>query len=157
MCVHSFFTGANSGNSPGFGLALVAETTSGCLLSAEACAASRGSRGRPGAAAADASFDTDADESSEDALLSTAPSTSGGSQGLPEALVVPEDVGRAASEVGVLCTEQCLCALVCMWERLLVVGRWVPVVPSIVCVYFVLVAPSLDLGPSTHMYGVCGA
>lgn len=31
-------SGSASGNSPGFGLTLVAETTSGCLISAEACA-----------------------------------------------------------------------------------------------------------------------
>jgi len=31
-------TGASSGSSPGFGVTLVAETTSGCLISAEACA-----------------------------------------------------------------------------------------------------------------------
>lgn len=30
--------GSSSGSSPGFGITLVAETTSGCLISAEACA-----------------------------------------------------------------------------------------------------------------------
>lgn len=87
-------SGANSGNSPGFGVALVAETTSGCLISAEACASSRGGR----AAAATGVMQ---DESSEEALLASAAPVEGeeGRQQSQEPLIVPEDVGRLASQV----------------------------------------------------------
>jgi RNA 3'-terminal phosphate cyclase-like protein len=61
-------SGAASGLSPGYGLTLVAETTSGCLISAEACATTGG--GSDGAGG----------ESSEEPLL------------------VPEDIGRLASQ-----------------------------------------------------------
>lgn len=99
--VHHFcivHVGASSGNSPGFGVALVAETTSGCLISSEACAASRGSRARGGNAQIEQEL---GDGETEDDLLST-----GGQQGpgedarQNEALIVPEDVGRVAAEVG---------------------------------------------------------
>jgi RNA 3'-terminal phosphate cyclase-like protein len=45
-------SGAASGKSPGFGMTLVAETTSGCLVSAEACAAAPRKAGTGAAAAA---------------------------------------------------------------------------------------------------------
>lgn len=45
-------SGAASGKSPGFGVTLVAETTSGCLVSAEACAAAPRKAGGGAAAAA---------------------------------------------------------------------------------------------------------
>ncbi|KAF5827984.1 phosphate cyclase [Dunaliella salina] len=45
-------SGASSGNSPGFGVTLVAETTSGCLLSAEACAKHDHARSAQGASSA---------------------------------------------------------------------------------------------------------
>lgn len=40
-------SGAASGKSPGYGLTLVAETSSGCLISAEACASQVGRWGPP--------------------------------------------------------------------------------------------------------------
>lgn len=40
--LHSSFAGGSSGNSPGYGITLVAETTSGSLISAECCAAAGG-------------------------------------------------------------------------------------------------------------------
>jgi RNA 3'-terminal phosphate cyclase-like protein len=46
-------SGASSGKSPGFGVTLVAETTSGCLVSAEACAAAPRKGGAGAAAAAE--------------------------------------------------------------------------------------------------------
>ncbi|KAL6764647.1 RNA 3'-terminal phosphate cyclase domain-containing protein [Haematococcus lacustris] len=65
-------SGSSSGLSPGFGLTLVAETTSGCLISAEA-AASAGGRAAGGEQGA-------------------------GLEALQEPLVVPEDVGRLAAQ-----------------------------------------------------------
>ncbi|GFH09673.1 uncharacterized protein HaLaN_04858 [Haematococcus lacustris] len=65
-------SGSSSGLSPGFGLTLVAETTSGCLISAEA-AATAGGRAAGGGQGA-------------------------GLEALQEALVVPEDVGRLAAQ-----------------------------------------------------------
>lgn len=62
-------SGAAAGASPGYGLTLVAETTTGCLISAEA-AATQGARDAA-AAGADAA----------------------------EPLVVPEDIGRAAAQL----------------------------------------------------------
>jgi RNA 3'-terminal phosphate cyclase-like protein len=47
-------SGGASGRSPGFGVTLVAETTSGCLVSAEACAAAPRKGGAGAAAAAEA-------------------------------------------------------------------------------------------------------
>eukprot|EP00775_Hariotina_reticulata_P008346 gene8346-8530_t len=64
-------SGSAAGASPGYGITLVAETTSGCLLSAEAAA----TQGHSAAAAA---------------------GPSGASE---EPLVVPEDIGRAAAEL----------------------------------------------------------
>jgi hypothetical protein len=107
-------TGAASGNSPGFGVALVAETTSGCLISAEACAASRPAaprqlpQGRDGTTAAAGGGLLGASEE-EAALLTLAASVAGeghrshaaapSGQLLGEQLLVPEDVGRLASQV----------------------------------------------------------
>jgi len=72
-------SGSASGNSPGFGLTLVAETTSGCLIAAEAAASHSG--GAAGSAAAQAA-------AQEGLVLEV-----GG-----EPLVVPEDVGRVAAQ-----------------------------------------------------------
>ncbi|KAF8072773.1 RCL1 [Scenedesmus sp. PABB004] len=63
--------GGGGGGSPGYGITLVAETTSGCLLSAEA-AATQGARGAGGG---------------------------GGGGDAEEPLVVPEDIGRAAAQL----------------------------------------------------------
>merc|ERR1719415_289847 len=41
------FTGAKSGKSPGFGLTLTAETTTGCFLTAEVCSNQAGSEDGP--------------------------------------------------------------------------------------------------------------
>lgn len=64
--------GAAAGLSPGYGAVLVAETTSGALISAEACA----TQGEP------------------EALRAAA-----GGGGSADPLVVPEDVGRAAAQL----------------------------------------------------------
>eukprot|EP00798_Chlamydomonas_sp_ICE-L_P023245 gene23245-30469_t len=61
-------SGSSSGLSPGYGVTLVAETTSGCLISAEACATQGGMI---------------PDGGGEEA----------------EPLVVPEDIGKAASQL----------------------------------------------------------
>lgn len=82
MCVRTR-AGASSGNSPGFGLTLVAETTTGCLLSAEACASHSGGGGAQGSGGDD------------EAGPSGRGSEGDGSWG--GGLMVPEDVGAAAA------------------------------------------------------------
>mmetsp|Transcript_17590 Transcript_17590/g.30185 ORF Transcript_17590/g.30185 Transcript_17590/m.30185 type:complete len:382 (+) Transcript_17590:112-1257(+) len=66
-------SGSASGLSPGFGVTLVAETTSGCLISAEESATTRQREGEG--------------EQSEEALQ----------RGDQEPLIVPEDIGQAAA------------------------------------------------------------
>ena len=73
--------GSSSGNSPGYGLTLVAETTSGCLVSAECCATT-GQRG---------------DGSGGQAHARKRGRGGGGSED-EEALLVPEDIGKAAAQ-----------------------------------------------------------
>ncbi len=48
--LHDGCAGSSSGLSPGYGLTLVAETTSGCLISAECCATTGGEQDGAGAA-----------------------------------------------------------------------------------------------------------
>ena len=66
-------SGASSGLSPGYGLTLVAETTSGCLISAECCATSTSSSQSLKSVVQDSAFD--------------------------EPLLVPEDIGKMAAQV----------------------------------------------------------
>ena len=65
-------SGSSSGLSPGYGLTLVAETTSGCLISAECCAST---------------------SSSSQSLKNVV-----GAESLDEPLLVPEDIGRIAAQ-----------------------------------------------------------
>lgn len=67
-------SGSSSGLSPGYGLTLVAETTSGCLISAECCATST---------------------SSSQSLKGVVQDSSA----YDEPLLVPEDIGRMAAQV----------------------------------------------------------
>lgn len=64
-------SGKQSGNSPGYGINLVAETTSGCYISSEACASYRQGQGKH------------------------LPAPQG--QAAEEPLVVPEDIGKHAA------------------------------------------------------------
>ena len=74
-------SGSSSGNSPGYGLTLVAETTSGCLISAECCASTGGISEGGGRAASGVGRGKRARAGAEE----------------EEALLVPEDIGKVAA------------------------------------------------------------